>query len=146
MTNFKLAPQLANDTIELGKLTLCKVLLMNDSQFPWIILVPQRTNITELYQLEADDIKQAQAESLMISKLLMQHFNGDKLNTGALGNMVPQLHLHHVVRFKNDPVWPKPVWGNINAIAYSTNEAKTLTNELQALIKTQSTAFTTTDE
>lgn len=146
MTNFKLAPQLANDTIELGKLTLCKVLLMNDSQFPWIILVPQRTNITELYQLEADDIKQAQAESLMISKLLMQHFNGDKLNTGALGNMVPQLHLHHIVRFKNDPVWPKPVWGNINAIAYSTNEAKTLTNELQALIKTQSTAFTETDE
>jgi len=146
MTNFKLAPQLANDTIELGKLTLCKVLLMNDSQFPWIILVPQRANIIELYQLEADDIKQVQAESLIISKLLMQHFNGDKLNTGALGNMVPQLHLHHIVRFKNDPVWPKPVWGNISAIAYSTNEAKTLTNELQALIKTQSTAFTTTDE
>ena len=68
MTNFKLAPQLANDTIELGKLTLCKVLLMNDSQFPWIILVPQRANIIELYQLEADDIKQVQAESLMISK------------------------------------------------------------------------------
>ena len=146
MTNFKLAPQLANDTIELGKLTLCKVLLMNDSQFPWIILVPQRANIIELYQLEADDIKQVQAESLMISKLLMQHFNGDKLNTGALGNMVPQLHLHHIVRFKKDPVWPKPVWGNISAIAYSTNEAKTLTNELQALIKTQTNAFTATDE
>ena len=146
MTNFKLAPQLANDTIELGKLTLCKVLLMNDSQFPWIILVPKRANIIELYQLEADDIKQVQAESLMISKLLMQHFNGDKLNTGALGNMVPQLHLHHIVRFKNDPVWPKPVWGNISAIAYSTNEAKTLTNELQALIKTQTNAFTVTDK
>ena len=146
MTNFKLAPQLANDTIKLGQLTLCKVLLMNDSQFPWIILVPQRANITELYQLKEDDIKQVQTESLMISKLLMKHFNGDKLNTGALGNMVSQLHLHHIIRFKNDPVWPKPVWGNTSAIAYSASEAKTLKNELQALIKAQTSAFTATDE
>lgn len=134
MQDFILDPQLAADTIELGELSVCKILLMNDSQFPWIILVPQRANITELYQLSNNDITQVQKESLIISRLMMQHFNGDKLNTGALGNVVSQLHLHHIVRFKTDPVWPKPVWGNIKAIPYSHDKLAKLTESLKGLI------------
>ncbi len=135
MNEFKLAPQLKVDTVEICDLPLCKVLLMNDSQFPWLILVPRRASITELHQLENDDILQAQRESLMISKLMMEHFKGDKLNTGALGNVVSQLHLHHIVRFKADPVWPKPVWGNIKAINYSGDEQTKLKHLLKKLIE-----------
>ena len=134
MQDFKLDPQLAADTIELGKLSVCKILLMNDSQFPWIILVPERANITELYQLSDTDIAQVQKESLIISRLMMQHFKGDKLNTGALGNVVSQLHLHHIVRFQTDPVWPKPVWGNIKATPYSNDNLAKLTKLLKGLI------------
>jgi len=135
MSNFKLAPQLKNDTIELTTLALCKVLLMNDSQFPWIILVPQRANITELYQLNDNDLKQVHQESLMISKLMMEHFKGDKLNTGALGNIVSQLHLHHIVRYKNDALWPKPVWGNIKAAGYPESELASIKETLRTLIE-----------
>ena len=134
MQDFILDPKLKSDTLELGSLPLCKVLLMNDAQFPWIILVPQRANMTELYQLNDQDIRQAQHESLIISKLMMEHFKGDKLNTGALGNVVSQLHLHHIVRFKNDPVWPKPVWGNIEATPYSREKIEELANVLKNLI------------
>ena len=135
MTQFKLDPQLKADTIEICDLTLCKVLLMNDSQFPWIILVPQRHGITEIHQLNDADIAQVQKESLMISKLIMEHFKGDKLNTGALGNVVSQLHIHHIIRFKSDPVWPKPVWGNIKPKHYSDQEKQQLVEQLQKLIK-----------
>jgi len=134
MQDFILDPKLKSDTLELGSLPLCKVLLMNDSQFPWIILVPQRANMTELYQLNDQDIRQAQHESLIISKLMMEHFKGDKLNTGALGNVVSQLHLHHIVRFKNDPAWPRPVWGNIEATPYSREKIEELANVLKNLI------------
>jgi len=139
MQNFTLDPQLAADTVELGHLSVCKILLMNDSQFPWIILVPQRANITELYQLNDADITQVQKESLVVSRLMMQHFKGDKLNTGALGNVVSQLHLHHIVRFKTDPVWPKPVWGNIKAKPYSQEQLAQTSNTLKGLIKNQAT-------
>ena len=118
MTQFELDPQLKADTIEICNLTLCKVLLMNEAQFPWIILVPKRSNITEIHQLNDDDIAQVQKESLMISRLMMKHFNGDKLNTAALGNVVSQLHIHHIVRFKSDPVWPKPVWGHFLSLIH----------------------------
>ena len=134
MKEFKLAPQLRADTIELGDLRICKALLMNDSQFPWLILVPKRTNITELYQLNEQDIAQVQKESIMISRLMMQLFEGDKLNTGALGNVVSQLHIHHIVRFKSDPVWPKPVWGNIQPIPYTDDKLNKVIGSLKSAI------------
>lgn len=134
MTLFKLHPQLAADTIELGDLPICKVLLMNDSQFPWVILVPRRDGIKELYELEAADLQQAQLESISISKILMEHFKGDKLNVATLGNMVPQLHIHHIVRFKNDVAWPKPVWGNTKPLAYEKSALEALSRSLNALL------------
>lgn len=92
---------------------------MNDSQYPWLILVPQKNNIQEIHQLSAADQIQLIKESSCISHTLQQATEADKLNIGALGNVVPQLHLHHIARFKHDACWPKPVWGQAPAIPYS---------------------------
>lgn len=145
MSEFILHPTLEKDTITLGNLELCRVLLMNEQQFPWLILVPRRTELTELYQLDEDEQQQALRESVLISELIMHYFKGDKLNTGALGNLVPQLHLHHIVRFKNDPAWPNPVWGNFRARPYSNKDCLKLTKTLQHLIKGKEPTFIITD-
>jgi len=138
---FVLHPQLEEDTVALGQLKLCQVLLMNDAQFPWTILVPMRDNITEMYQLDPADQQQLQSESLAISALMMDHFQGDKLNIGALGNIVPQLHLHHIVRFQHDAVWPKPVWGNIDARPYQAAELSGVTQRLIKAINQSLSGF-----
>lgn len=134
---FELHPQLATDTITIGDLPLCRLLLINDSHYPWLILVPRRTNIQEIYQLNEDDRQQLHIESNTLSKLLMDHFNGDKLNVAALGNMVSQLHIHHIVRFKKDPTWPKPVWGMLPNLPYDTKELKNTINELTQLVSSK---------
>jgi len=134
MPKFTLHSQLAADTIELGDLPVSKVLLMDDSQYPWLILVPRRHQIQELYQLEKADAEQVQLESLIVSELMMQHFDGDKLNVATLGNLVPQLHIHHIVRYRNDAAWPKPVWGAVKPIAYSELEISALSRALKKLI------------
>lgn len=112
--------QLEHDCAILGKFELCLVLLMNDKQYPWFILVPQRDNITEIYELTDDDQKQLMKESSAFAKTLKTIFKGDKINIAALGNMVPQLHIHHVVRFRGDPAWPAPIWGVSAPEAYTT--------------------------
>ncbi len=114
-----LHPQLAADCIVLGRFPLCHLLLVNDCNYPWCILVPDRADIREIYQLEATDREQLLEESCLLSKFLMNEFNGDKLNVAALGNLVPQLHLHHVVRYESDPAWPTPIWGKHPAQPYS---------------------------
>ena len=107
----ELHPQLAKDTILLGKFDLCLLLLMDDESYPWFILVPDRKNITEIFQLSREDQITLMEESSFLSSKLAELFNADKLNIAALGNVVPQLHIHHIVRYKNDPAWPGPVWG-----------------------------------
>ena len=119
-------PQLKTDCIRLGRFPLSHLLLMNDCNYPWFILVPDRDDIREIYQLGNDDRDQLQQESCVLAEFLMEHFQGDKLNIAALGNMVPQLHLHHIVRFESDRSWPKPVWGNCPAVAYSVDELEKL--------------------
>ena len=133
-TEFSLHPQLQKDTLFVTDLTLSRVLLMNDQQFPWLVLVPRRKNCVEIYDLSKKDTDTLNKESLCIGKMLMQHFNGDKLNIGALGNLVPQLHIHHIVRFKNDVAWPSPVWGKHKPIPYSEELATTQVNVLQNLL------------
>lgn len=130
---YQLHPQLSTDTFKIGQLSVCEVLLMNDCHYPWLILVPRREGIMELYQLDSTDLSKVQAESIAVSKLMMNFFKGDKFNFGALGNMVPQLHLHHIVRLKSDTAWPKPVWGVVAAEPYSANVSSSLITELQAL-------------
>lgn len=109
--SFRLHPQLEADTIGLGRSSLCEIRLMNDRTWPWVLLVPRRAGIREIYQLAPADQQQLLAESSLLGEGMMAAFSGDKLNLAALGNRVPQLHLHHVVRREGDTGWPGPVWG-----------------------------------
>ena len=117
--SFTLHVKLAKDAVYLGNLTLCQVLLMNDSQFPWLILVPERENITEIHELSADDQLQLMRESCYMSEKLAEVFQADKMNVAALGNIVTQLHVHHVVRYETDKAWPAPIWGKFETMPYS---------------------------
>ncbi|MFT6409076.1 MAG: diadenosine tetraphosphate (Ap4A) HIT family hydrolase [Arenicella sp.] len=128
---FSLDSQLVADTIQIGDLPLSRVLLINNSELPWVILVPRRVDISEWHSLEPHDQLQLHLESIGLSKLLMGLFNGDKLNTGAIGNLVSQLHVHHVVRFKDDSVWPQPVWGKIKTCVYSDIDRDKIIDQLQ---------------
>ncbi len=130
VTTFSLHPQLTTDGIELADLPLCKLLLCNDSAYPWFILVPKVADISEIYQLDWQQQQQLLNESSLLSELLMQTFNGDKMNVAALGNVVEQLHVHHVVRFKSDAQWPKPIWGQQPLTPYSEAELATLKDKL----------------
>jgi diadenosine tetraphosphate (Ap4A) HIT family hydrolase len=127
---FTLHQQLAKDGIELADFPLCKLLLCNDSAYPWFILVPKVADISEIYQLDWQQQQQLLNESSLLSELLMQVFAGDKMNVAALGNVVEQLHVHHVVRFKSDAQWPKPIWGQQALTPYSDEEVTALKAKL----------------
>jgi len=136
--NFELHPQLVKDCFEIAELPLCKLLLCNDSAYPWFILVPRVEDVQDIYQLDWQDQQQLLNESSMLSELLMQEFNGDKMNVAALGNVCPQLHIHHIVRFKTDVSWPKPIWGQQALTPYSQDEfsdiKQRIFNKLTAII------------
>jgi diadenosine tetraphosphate (Ap4A) HIT family hydrolase len=121
---FALHPRLAADTMPLGDFPLCRLLLMNDAQYPWFILVPRRENVREIYEMGESDQLLLLRESAALSRVLMEAFKGEKLNVAALGNIAPQLHLHYIVRYSHDPAWPAPVWGRHPARPYSTAEAQ----------------------
>ena len=129
-----LDPRLAADTIEIGCFTLCRLLLMNDANYPWFILVPQREHITEIYQLNEQDQQRLAQESSQLAGSLAQGFAADKINIAALGNVVPQLHIHHIVRYRNDPVWPAPVWGRLPAIPYTDDALRDVVEVLKPLL------------
>ena len=114
-----LHPQLAKDCLVVGRFPLCRLLLMRDANYPWFILVPDREGITEIHQLAAAEQQQLLHESSTLAAALERAFQADKLNIAALGNVVPQLHVHHIVRYRNDPAWPAPVWGRVPARPYS---------------------------
>lgn len=118
---FTLHPRLAADTLLLGDFPLSHCLLMNDMHYPWLILVPRQAGIREIFELTTEQQQQLLRESSWVSARLSQYFNATKINVGALGNMVPQLHLHVIARYENDAAWPGPVWGKHPAEPY-TNE------------------------
>lgn len=120
---FTLHPQLAADSQVLGRFELSLLLLSKDANYPWFILVPQRADIREIHDLAEADQHQLLRESSRLGRALMEAFGGTKLNVAALGNVVPQLHVHHIVRHAGDPAWPAPVWGRVPAQAY-TDEAR----------------------
>ena len=133
MTNnqaFQLHPQLQQDSFPVGCFELCELRIINDSQYPWFILVPQRPDIREIYQLAPNDQQQFQIESSYLAEQLATLYNADKMNIAAIGNMVPQLHIHHIVRYQHDKAWPAPVWGKFPTSAYAEPE---LTEQLQRL-------------
>lgn len=119
---FQLHPQLAQDCEVLCDWPLSRVLLMRDANYPWLILVPRRVDKREIYELSEADQAQLLRESSRLAQGMAARFGADKMNIAALGNMVPQLHLHHIARFRTDPAWPKPVWGQVPAKPYTDDE------------------------
>lgn len=119
MSDFLLHPQLLADTHPVCELTLCSVRLMDDARFPWLILVPRQPFLRELVDLSADDQITLLREINRASRVLQRLYRTDKLNVGAIGNMVPQLHVHVISRRTDDDAWPRPVWGAGQAEPYS---------------------------
>ena len=117
---FNLHETLARDTVEIVRWPLCRVLLMNNSRYPWLILVPAQLNLTELHDLDSADQTVLMSEITRASQALAALYAPDKINVGALGNTVPQLHIHVIARFRADDGWPGPVWGTYPAIPYET--------------------------
>ena len=114
---FSLDIRLQRDTFDFGCFPLCRLLLLNDSSYPWFILVPQREGVREIHQLTTADRRQFWDESHQLALWMEKSFTFDKLNVAALGNVVSQLHLHHVGRCEGDPAWPGPVWGHRPAVS-----------------------------
>jgi diadenosine tetraphosphate (Ap4A) HIT family hydrolase len=118
---FQLHPQLAADTVPVANWPLCQLLLIKDANYPWLVLVPARDDLRDFDDLAPDDLQQASAEIVRASRALKTVFTPDKINVGALGNMVPQLHIHVIARFADDPAWPQPVWGVVPALPYTAD-------------------------
>ncbi len=116
---FHLHPRLKEDCIALGQFELSQLLMMNDSQFPWFILVPQKENIREIFELTKSERILLMEESSYLAEKLASEYQADKMNIAAIGNLVPQLHVHHIVRYQHDKAWPMPVWGKFSAVPYS---------------------------
>lgn len=133
--NFALHPRLAADSEPVTRLGLCRVLLMNDARVPWLILVPERAALTELHALPAPERTVLMEEIALASRVLERLYRPDKVNVGALGNLVPQLHVHVIGRYRSDAAWPGPVWGSGAAIPF---DAERLAAERERL----RTAFT----
>ncbi|TPV55436.1 HIT domain-containing protein [Aestuariibacter sp. GS-14] len=131
---FNLDSRLAADTLVVGDLPLCRVLLMNDSQYPWLILVPRVAGAVELTDLTDADYQTYSNESRLVAKAILQAYPDAKLNIAALGNVVSQLHIHHVARFNTDVAWPGPIWGKYPVKPYTAEQANVLVSQFQTLL------------
>ena len=130
---FALHPQLAADTIPVGELALSSVLLMDDARFPWFILVPRRPEASEMTDLSDEDAAALMGEIRIATRVMLELAKPDKVNVGALGNVVPQLHVHVVGRFRSDPAWPGLVWGHGSRSPYPAHAAAALVERAAAL-------------
>jgi diadenosine tetraphosphate (Ap4A) HIT family hydrolase len=129
-----LHPQLANDTVTIGDLPLARVLVANDANWPWLILVPRRRDVREIIDLGETDQSQLMAEIAQVSRALKSVTACHKLNIAAIGNIVPQLHVHVVARREGDAGWPKPIWGAAPPRAYREGERERLAEALRETI------------
>ena len=134
--HFTLDPRLEKDTRPVFSLALSDVLLMNDSRFPWLIMVPRRAGKAELIDLDRADRASLMEEIALVSEALKAVTACEKLNVGALGNAVRQLHIHVIARFSADPVWPGPVWGHGEAVAYRPEDRHKFIEQIRAALPT----------
>src|SRR3954465_9664854 len=130
---FALDPQLAADTLPLGELPLSSVLLVNDARFPWFVLVPRVLGAREITDLAEAEAAALMSELRIATHVMIDLARPDKVNLGTLGNVVPQLHVHVVGRFRSDPAWPGPVWGCGTATPYPPHAAPALLERAAAL-------------
>ena len=131
---FSLDSRLQQDTIPVGDFPLCRLLLMNDAQYPWFILVPRREAVSELFQLDAQDQASLWRETTFLAEVLKDSFAADKMNVATLGNVVAQLHIHVIVRRRDDIAWPAPVWGRHPAVAYEAAQIEAIRERLRLVL------------
>lgn len=132
---FDLHPVLAADTTEITRLDLCRVLLMKDAHYPWLILVPARSGLTGLHELNPEDRPQVMEEINQAATAMQQIYAPFRMNVAALGNIVEQLHIHVIARFENDPAWPKPVWGVHPRKDYSPEQLQETVETLRSVLE-----------
>ncbi|RUT35361.1 HIT domain-containing protein [Pseudomonas sp. PAMC 29040] len=131
---FVLDTRLHEDTWLIGDFPLCRLLLSNDSNYPWFILVPRREGISELFQLDEHDQQLMWAETTALARTLKDAFGADKMNVATLGNVVSQLHMHVIVRYQADVAWPGPVWGKHPAKPYTQAEVGAIQEKLKSVL------------
>ena len=133
-TGYSLDPRLDEIGHPLGDFALSRVFLLDDARFPWVMLVPRRKDVSEILDLSEADRHALFAETLRAAEALRSVSKPDKLNIGALGNMVSQLHVHVIGRFASDPAWPGPVWGHGTRVPYPAHMAGPLIDRLRAAL------------
>ncbi len=131
---FEMDERLVGDTVELGDFALSRVLLMNDSRYPWLILVPRVVDASEVFDLQLEQQQELWQETQVVAHALKHEFAADKINIATLGNVVSQLHMHIVVRMQNDEAWPAPIWGRGIAQPYSESALIEMRTRLQAAL------------
>ncbi|MGK9065099.1 HIT family protein [Stutzerimonas chloritidismutans] len=131
---FELDSRLENDTVTIGDYPLCRLLLMNDSNYPWFILVPRRGEVSELFQLDVADQEQLWREATSFAEIVKDTFRADKMNVATLGNVVNQLHLHVIARRRDDLAWPAPVWGRQPAQPYAADQVAGIRRKLELVL------------
>ena len=131
---FEMDKRLVGDTVELGDFALSRVLLMNDSRYPWLILVPRVVDASEVFDLQLEQQQELWQETQIVAHALKHAFAADKINIATLGNVVSQLHMHIVVRMQNDEAWPAPIWGLGVPQPYSESALIEMRTRLQAAL------------
>ena len=132
---WQLDQQLRDDTVTIGDLPLCRVLLNNDGNYPWLILVPRREDLVELTDLNESGRATLMREIAQVSAALKAHTHCHKLNVAALGNVVAQLHVHVIARFRTDPAWPDPVWGKVKRFPHDKEQRDLLVNAMRTALQ-----------
>ncbi|NTJ41009.1 HIT domain-containing protein [Agrobacterium larrymoorei] len=130
LDTFRLDDRLARDSALITTLGLCQLRIQNDSRWPWLVLVPQRNDVSELFDLTPLDQAVLTFETNLVAAALKDITGATKINVGALGNIVPQLHVHIIARSEGDPFWPGPIWGQGTAIPYAEDEKQTFMKKL----------------
>lgn len=131
---FILDSRLQQDCLPIGDFPLCHLLLMNDARYPWFVLVPRREEVSELFQLDAEDQRQLWHETTLLAEMLKDTFAADKMNVATLGNVVSQLHMHVIVRKRDDAAWPAPVWGRHPALPYVEEQVRQIKERLRLVL------------
>jgi diadenosine tetraphosphate (Ap4A) HIT family hydrolase len=134
MIQFDLNPRLEGDSYPVADLGLCAVRLMKDANYPWVLMVPRKSDLIEIIDLDAQERARLMEEIAAVCEALKQVTDCEKLNVGALGNQVPQLHVHVIARFRDDPAWPGPVWGAVPAEPYDHDKADQLIAALKSAL------------
>ncbi|WP_037080025.1 HIT family protein [Neorhizobium vignae] len=130
MSEFELDGRIARDSDLVSVLTLCQLRIQNDSRWPWLVMVPQRADMTEIFDLSPEEQALLSAEVNKVAAALKTVTGATKINVGALGNIVHQLHVHVIARFEGDPNWPGPIWGFGQAAPYGESQKQDFLNKL----------------